>query len=100
MKIRIDFSLFASPTDAYGNVTGLLELPNTPQIGDRITLAGHEFRVEHVNHFDFEFAGLKGGDAKGISIGLDDLVLTSRGEAKEFASRLERETGLMCDEYE
>ena len=100
MRVRIDFSLFASPQDAFGNVNGFIEIPSVPQVGDHMMLGGHEFRVERVEPFDF--AHINHPNAKGIMVGLDDVVLASRSEAKEFADRVERETEgeLMCDEYE
>jgi len=99
MRIRIDVSLFDSPTSAFGNVTGYLEMPNEPKVGDYINLAGHDFLVEHVT--PYEYINNQGILLeRGITIGLDDLVLISRGEAKEFVARLERETELACNEYE
>lgn len=39
MEVRVDFSLFSSPTRAYGNVVGELDLPALPPVGSRLNLA-------------------------------------------------------------
>lgn len=93
MKVNIDFSLFSSPTDAYGNVTGVIELPAVPKIGDEISLSTHRFHVKRVKPLEWE-------GNKTVIIGLDDVVLNSISEAQNFAARLKRELGLTCDEYD
>lgn len=45
MRVRIDFSLFASPLDAYGSVNGFMEIPTTLKIGDHISLASMSFEL-------------------------------------------------------
>jgi hypothetical protein len=39
VKVNIDFSVFSSPVSAYGNVTGILELPSLPTSGDTVSFS-------------------------------------------------------------
>jgi hypothetical protein len=64
-----------------------------PKVGDEVTLSSHKFRVERIRPLEWE-------GNKIVIVGLNDVVLNSRSEAKEFATRFERELGLICDEYE
>jgi len=38
MKYSIDFSIFESPVKAFGNVTGEIDLPNPPKVGEEVLL--------------------------------------------------------------
>jgi hypothetical protein len=104
MKINIDFSILYSPTGAFGNVTGKLELPAPPKIGDVITLFkdnmtefGPEFsgslRVDSITSVHSEIVDTEIFD-------LEFVVLNSYEKAKKLANRLETECGLFCPEYE
>lgn len=89
MNYNIDFSIFASPTDAYGNVTGEIDLPRPPEVGQPITLLdGVEQQIDHL---------IPLGDD--ILVGLNDVVFGSRQEAERFGSRLETILGLFCVVY-
>ncbi len=91
MKYSIDFSLFDSPTGAYGNVTGEIEIDHLPKIGDEIALPRNVccLKVTHLTELD-----------GATLIGLDDMVFESHSAAAAFAERLENEAGLFCVRYE
>jgi hypothetical protein len=104
MKINIDFSIFYSPSGAFGNVTGQVELPAPPEIGDVIVL----FK-DHISEFAPEFSGslrvesIVPVHSEIVDTEIFDLefvVLNSYEKAKKLADRLETECGLFCPEYE
>ena len=103
MKYHIDFSIFA-PGMAFGNVTGQIELPASPKIGDVVVL----FK-DDASEFGPEFSGrlcvesITPVHSEVIVtevIGLEDLELNSYEAAKKVANRLESECGLFCVEYQ
>lgn len=90
MKYDIDFSIFESPTRAYGNVTGELELESLPPVGTVVeilqgTLA---LRVQLINEVNGRPV-----------IMFDDVVAESPEHAASLAERLERDEGLFCPGY-
>jgi hypothetical protein len=98
MIVHIDFSLFSSPTDAYGNVTGDLDI-DEPVLGAEVRI----FRSDDGDWFS--------GILKIVSItqmlnnpklliGLQDVVAHTREDAARIGARLEHEAGLFCDVYE
>lgn len=99
MTVRIDFSLFHSPTGAFGNVTGALNIPETVAVGNEVLVLepgiGHWFsgkmRVTSVNQLP--------GDPLEVLIGLEDVVAPSLEMARALVARLENEAGLFFDEY-
>lgn len=90
MKYAIDFSLFESPTRAYGNVTGELNLEFVPYFGATVTLLRGTLplRVQLINTVD-------GRDI----ILFDDVMADSPEHAALLAERLEQEEGLFCPPY-
>lgn len=91
MRYDIDFSLFESPNDPYGNVTGKLEFESLPSVGAvvRILDGALELRVQFINVVN----------GRSI-IGFDDVVAESPKHAVLLAERLEREEGLFCPKYD
>ncbi|MDM5182027.1 hypothetical protein PO883_33170 [Massilia sp. DJPM01] len=93
MKYSIDFSIFDSPTHAYGNVTGEIDFPHTPEIGHRVVL---------LNDLEQRVASL--GAVQGVDgvllVGLEDIVFDSRLEAAVFAKYMESSLGLFCVVYD
>lgn len=73
LKYSIDFSIFASPTEAYGNVTGELEFARVPEIGDKLRLFdGLEPAIDSlIPHQDT------------FRVGVEDIVFGSRREAQQ-----------------
>lgn len=106
MDVHIDFSIFASPTQAYGNVTGKLDLPALPRVGSRLSLmplpgatppmpsfpgVRTELRVEAVIPMD--------SPDMGVVVSLETLVLENRMQAREAARYFERAFGFFAWAY-
>ena len=91
MKYSIDFSLFDSPSGAFGNVTGEIELDDLPYVGDEVPLPRNVcwLKVTHLTELD-----------GATLIGLEDMVFNSHADAAAFAEWLENEAGLFCIRYE
>ena len=105
MKVYIDFSIFDSPTSAFGNITGELDVAESPVVGSKVTF-------EH-NGLLFVTPGFPGSlrvismqvgiDLNGNempSVALDDVVVGSRAEAADLADQLNRGFGLFVDIYD
>ncbi len=98
MIVSIDFSLFSSPTKAYGNVTGDVDIDGAVQEGD-------EVRVLHPEEGDWFVGSLRVvsisrmPDHGKLLIGLQDVVAHTPEDAARLCVRLEREAGLFCDVY-
>ena len=118
MKIYIDFSIFDSPVSAYGNVTGYIELPLLPVIGDDVFLYtprigdGIFLFKEDISQPDIEFPGhlrvmsivpavTKEETNRRIDpiVRLEEVVMNSKEAARRLATKLIAECGLFCDEY-
>jgi hypothetical protein len=93
MKYSIDFSIFDSPTHAYGNVTGEIDFLSTPKIGDEITFLNN--KKQRV----VSLVAVQGANS-GVLVGLEDLVFHSRLEAETSARYLESSRGLFCVAYD
>jgi len=93
MKYPIDFSIFDSPTHAYGNVTGELEFPDIPQPGTEVRLL--DDLALKVNSVSF-IQGIEGH----FLVCLEDVVCLSRPAAEHTGKRLESELGLFCVAYD
>ena len=93
MKYPIDFSIFDSPTHAYGNVTGDLEFADIPQPGAEVRLWDNlTLKVNSVSC-------VQGIDGLFL-ISLEDVVCLSRLAAENIGQRLESELGLFCVAYD
>lgn len=92
MKYEIDFSIFASPTNAYGNVTGEIDMPVPPVIGQEVVLDQRKYKIISLS------TGL--ADGANDAVGLEPVVLSSKIEAKVLAERLESALGLFCVVYD
>jgi predicted RNA binding protein YcfA (HicA-like mRNA interferase family) len=93
MKIRFDFSLFTSPSTAYGHVEGEIDVDAVPPVGIEINLlpqrrtpmlAGlHRMRVEQVIPPD---------PTRDLAIVmLNHNVLNARDQARQVCSILEKD---------
>lgn len=93
MKYPIDFSIFDSPTHAYGNVTGELEFSAVPQPGAEVRLLDNlALKVTSVSHIQ----SIEGH----FLVGLEDVVCSSQPTAQHIGKRLENELGLFCVAYD
>ena len=102
MRIDIDFSIFDSPTTAFGNVTGSIDVATPPGIGDVVDLCADGKRVEPIGDFSGKLkviSAVQVDDSGARLYGLEDVVVTSLGEAQELVKRLEGELGLFCVDY-
>lgn len=103
MQIDIDFSIFDSPATAYGNVTGTVDAPSPPSVGDVVDLRANGKHVEPLGDFTGKLKVISVvpvDDSEALLYGLEDVVVASRGEAKDLANRLETELGLFCVDYD
>lgn len=91
MRYEIDFSIFESPNDPYGNVTGEVELESPPLIGTIVPLLNGtlNLRVQFINILP-----------ERPVIVLDDIVTESPQQAALLAEQLERDEGLFCPKYD
>ncbi|WUR15731.1 hypothetical protein E7V67_011690 [[Empedobacter] haloabium] len=91
MKHPIDFSIFDSPSGAYGNVTGEVEFTQVPKVGIEVALPGKfcSLKITHLTELD-----------GATLIGLEDVVFDSHAAAAAFAERLESEAGMFCVRYD
>ena len=103
MQIDIDFSIFDSPTTAFGNVTGSVDVSSPPSVGDVIDLCVDGKHMGHLGDFSGKLkvvSVVQVGDSGALLYGLEDVVFASLGEAQELAKRLEVELGLFCVDYD
>lgn len=103
MPISIDFSIFDSATTAYGNVTGSVDVPSPPSVGDIVDLRADGKHVEPLGDFSGKLkviSVVQVDDSGALLYGLEDVVVASLGEAQELAKRLETELGLFCVDYD
>jgi len=103
MQIDIDFSIFDSPTTAFGNVTGSVDVLSPLSVGDVIDLCVDGKHMGHLGDFSGKLkviSVVQVGDSGAQLYGLEDVVVASLGEAQELAKRLEVELGLFCVDYD
>ena len=102
MKVDIDFSVFTSPSDAYGNVTGSLELCALPAVGDRVSfLFARDSSLPGSSFDGFLVVTDRIFDAEqgACTIGLEELVATSASEAEMLMKYFEAGFGLLAYRY-
>lgn len=98
MKFRIDFSLFYSPTQPYGNVKGYIEAPSHAQPGDVILLLDDGAVDEHLAlRVD---STLKSGDDHIVTLMLEDHLVDGHSAAEALAHMLEADDRFFVDVYE
>lgn len=92
MKYAVDFSIFVSPTEAFGNATGELDFSSPPVIGHIVELVdGKSAKIRTIS------SNVEGW--VGTTLGLDDIVLEPNEKAHEFAKRLEDELNFFVVPY-
>ncbi len=96
------FSIFY-PEGVYGNVTGYIDLPTLPKVGEAIVLFKDELSRSGVR-----FSGLlhlkailpvEGYGPEYTVYALEDAEMNSLDDARKLGNRLEAECGLFCDAY-
>jgi len=104
MKVNVDFSIFSSANHAYGNVSGVLDLPEYPGMGDSISFAFSNLSaMPEANFPGFLTVESKRYDVRqevGCSIGLSDVVVNGQDEAERLMSYFENGFGLCGYRYE
>lgn len=102
MKIEIDFSIFDSPTSAYGNVTGQVTVASTPEVGSYVEFASSAGPIV-ADGFSGALRVNQITPVPGIGsivYGLEDVVVPSLSVAKELGKRLSDEMDLFVVDYE
>ena len=105
MKVVIDFSIFVSDMGAFGNITGQLDVPVTPQIGDSLSVmfSGSEYIPENI-----EFSGLfkvtdriisAHSDDQNLSLALSEVTVRSTEEALKLMKYFELNFNLFAIRY-
>lgn len=99
MIVNIDFTVFKSPTEAYGNFTGKLRVPDAINVGDEIKLIGDNYS-EDVCFKIRVTSKVELNDNPGeVILGLDDVVFNSLSDASDFVNKIESNLGLFFDYY-
>lgn len=102
MKVAIDFSVFTSPDDAYGNVTGSLDLCAVPAVGDRVSfLFSRDSTLPGASFDGFLIVTDRRFDSRQgtCTILLEGLVVTSVHEAEILMKYFEAGFGLLAYRY-
>ena len=107
MKIHLDCSIM-SDTEAFGYVHGSIDLSFPPRSGDCLSLAASskDAILPDVKHFTgrlkvekVTFTPMR-ADGIEVSLTLDDIIVSSREDARKVASYLEQGFSLYFDEFE
>lgn len=97
MKFGFDFSLFSSPTQAYGCVTGYVEMPGPPMPGAMIALLDEGATGDRLAlKVDSVLPPQEGAVA---TLMLEDHLAEGRASAETLARRLEAEGQYFVDVY-
>lgn len=97
MKFYVDFSLYASPNYPYANVTGYVERPHTPYVGELLVLIDESASGPALV---LPVAAVRDSVALGAgSVWLEDYVLDGIEMAEEIGRRLDAETKLLVYVY-
>jgi hypothetical protein len=104
MKIFVDFSIYSSPDSAYGNVTGALDMPESPSQGDSLNFAMSKLgAVPSVKGFRGSLKVeskdyLVAQDGQCI-LSLSDIVVDGEKSAAALMAYFEKGFGLMAYPY-
>lgn len=100
MRFHLGVSLFHSPTGAFGNVSGEMDLPALPRMGQPFPWPT-EWVAAKPTFFSPEQSRIVGvSEVNGLPlVVLDGIVCSTADEARDCASFLEHEAGLFFDEY-
>lgn len=103
MRVRIDFSVFSSPAQAYGVVTGYIHLESCPAIGDGIDLAsavGSQARRPIFFDGKFVVENSSYDEIRGLYLlDLAPVLLASTKDAEDLLAYCRENYGLMAVSY-
>lgn len=103
MLVSVDISVFSSPTTAFANVWGELELEVVPNVGDEMSFLfkGHESMPP--SSFDARMLvtsrRIDVDRSPSCAIQISDIVAEDEGAADAVCAYLERSFGLHIDRY-
>ncbi|OWQ45343.1 hypothetical protein CDL60_18950 [Roseateles noduli] len=92
MRVEIDFSIYCSPTKAYGRAYGPWDVDPGISAGRLIEIPSAQLALQVVS--------IDVTDPHMTSISLSDVVLDALAPAAALSRRLESECGLFVDVYE
>lgn len=103
MRARIDFSIFSSPTDSYGTVSGFMDIEACPGAGETFALkVNSDADCPPPGFFDMEFVvdAARYDPVSGIcALNLSVVVVDGREQADQLMAYCERAYGLMADKF-
>ena len=99
MIATIDFSIFYSPTEAYGSVTGKIDVPDSVSVGDEVLVLKESPAKGFCGRLRVTSVSRTQNGLQSILIGLDDVVLESMEDAIVLTRELENQGGLFVDPY-
>jgi hypothetical protein len=99
MIAHVYFSLFSSPTQAYANVSGDLEIKSPVEVGAHIAVLLSKERDCSVYSLKIQSVTSADGKEKQM-LGLEDVIAESLEDASQLGKRFETEAGLFCDVYD
>lgn len=101
MRIRINVSVFSSPTSAFGNATGDIEVLEPPKAHETFPWPS-DWLTEKPSYFTLEQSLVMSvNEIEGQTlVMLYGIVCNSVADARECAAFLEDRGGLFFDEYE
>jgi hypothetical protein len=94
MDIHVDISVFCDQTSSYGVLSGTLNVPAVPTVGDKVSFLSpsNDVGVEATTKFrgaiTVKAVTYVPGDPGQVLCDLEDVVLTSEADAKDFAEFL------------
>jgi hypothetical protein len=107
MKINVDLSLFYGSTGAFGRVSGEIDLPVVPQMGNTVSFMfpNNDVLPVIVKGFDglVTVAGVRFAPQSlktAVTLDLGEVVLETREDARKVMTYLEEGFGLFGEEYE
>ena len=108
MIVYIDFSIFIEQGEAFGYVSGELELLETPQIGDSISFSFSESESQVCPPKDFgrlmtvtnRIISVNPELKRPLALSLSDVIAKDRENAMEIAIYFEKGFGLFAEIYE
>lgn len=105
MMVYVDISVFDGPASAYGVVSGQLDVPVQPAIGDNIALSfpTRDSNVEYPDvsgfggHLRVQGRNLIPGEDASMIVELGELCLDSTGDARKVVTYLVEGFGLFFE---
>jgi hypothetical protein len=102
MKIEVRLVLFSSPSQAWGDLKGELEVPSAPAVGEEIAIfdAENSARLELPTHHKVKVVHhVSDGTQPSCIVVLEDLIVAGKTSASETAKVLAKQLGMFVWEY-